>query len=104
MRKASSWMAETLSGSGALLWKSDTQGFDEVIVAATPLEIWRRIDVALIEVWRIAKPDFDRDAFRQRLEDFPHRQLCEAKGVTPDEILEYLSGDDGEFKELLMWR
>jgi len=104
MRKASSWMAETLSGSGALLWKSDTQGFDEVIVAATPLEIWRRIDVALIEVWRIAKPDFDRDAFRQRLEDFPHRQLGEAKGVTPDEILEYLSGDDWEFKELLMWR
>lgn len=105
MRDTRKWMETTLGGSDeALLWKSDTQGFDELIVAATPLEIWRRIDVALIEVWRIAKPDFDHEAFQQRLDDFPHRQLGDAVGVTSDEIIDYLSGDDWAFKDLLMWK
>jgi FkbM family methyltransferase len=104
LRKTSDWMEENLAADRCLLWKSDTQGFDEVIVAETPLAIWQRIDVALIEVWRIAKPEFDRQAFRFRLEAFPNRQLGDVAGVSVDAVLDYLSGDDWQFKELLLWK
>ena len=104
MRETSAWMEKTLGTEGPILWKSDTQGFDEVIVAATPLTIWLRIDVALIEIWRIAKPEFDREAFRRRIESFPHRQLGDAVGVSVDAVLDYLSGDDWQFKDLLLWK
>lgn len=104
VRDTRSWMAKAQDGSTPLLWKSDTQGFDELIVSATPIELWHRIDVALIEIWRIAKPNFDRDAFRLRLESFPNRQLDDKPDVSPDEILTYLSGNDYTHKDLLMWR
>ncbi|NOC85757.1 MULTISPECIES: FkbM family methyltransferase [unclassified Ruegeria] len=98
------WMAEHVSHKQALAWKSDTQGFDEVIITRTPMEIWERIDVALIEIWRIEKPDFDMDALRARFESFPNRQLGDEKDISVDEIIEYLSGSDWQFKDLLMWR
>lgn len=104
VRETTGWMTKSLQSSTALLWKSDTQGFDEVIVSATPMSIWQRIDVALIEIWRIAKPDFDHEAFRLRLDSFPNRQLDEQKGVSAQDVLDYLSGDDYQHKDLLMWR
>lgn len=104
VRESSAWMSSRLKADGALLWKSDTQGFDEVIVALTPFEIWQRIEVALIELWRIEKPAFDQDAFRLRIASFPNRQLGNERGVSTEHILEYLSGSDWKFQDLLLWR
>lgn len=103
VREAGGWMREQLQDAPALLWKSDTQGSDEVIAARTPLEIWNRVDVALLEMWRIAKPDYDRDAFRARLESFPNLQLGE-RNVTPGDVIDYLAADDWQFQNLLLWR
>ena len=33
------WMTKTLAGAGNIVWKSDTQGHDELIIARTPREI-----------------------------------------------------------------
>ncbi len=104
VRETSAWMHAMLKAEGALLWKSDTQGFDEVIVALTPFEIWQRIDVALIELWRIAKPEFDHDALRLRIGSFPNRQLGRERGISPEAILHYLSADDWKHEDLLLWR
>jgi FkbM family methyltransferase len=103
-RETGGWMTEQLSHAEAILWKSDTQGLDEVIASAVPIDIWDRIDVAILEMWRIMKPDYDRDAFARRLESFPHRQLGEVHGVSVSDVIEYLSGDDWAFKDLLLWR
>lgn len=78
----------------AILWKSDTQGTDEVISAQTPMEIWLRVYVALSEMWRITRPDYGREAFRARLESFPNRQLGDRPNVSVADVMEYLSGDD----------
>jgi FkbM family methyltransferase len=104
VRETRFWMTERLRDAAAILWKSDTQGSDEVIVSGTPMEIWERVDVALMEMWRIAKPDFDRDAFRERIESFPNRQLGSVGGVTASEILDYLRAEDWQFQNLLLWR
>jgi FkbM family methyltransferase len=103
VRDARVWMLDHLREADAILWKSDTQGSDEVVVARTPREIWDRVDVALLEMWRIAKPEYERDAFRERLEAFPNRALGGCQVSVP-EIIDYLAGDDWQFKDLLLWR
>jgi FkbM family methyltransferase len=97
------WMKEHLSATGAILWKSDTQGPDDMIVAQTPWDIWERIEVALIEIWRIVKPEYDREALFERIDLFPNRQLG-GHDVTASDVLEYLSGDDYMFQDLLLWK
>ncbi|WP_299083849.1 FkbM family methyltransferase [uncultured Ruegeria sp.] len=103
-RETAAWMQTHLGSTEAIVWKSDTQGFDELIISRTPMEIWERIDVALIEIWRIAKPDFDAEAFMQRLSVFPNRKLGTRTDVSVDAVMDYLTGDDWEFEELLLWR
>lgn len=103
-RNTSEWAIRNLGDAEAILWKSDTQGFDELIVSQIPLDIWKRVDVALLEMWRIDKPEYDRDAFRKRLAEFPYRQLGDDENVSIDQILAYLGGRDWAFKDLLMWR
>lgn len=104
MRDTRAWMLETVGTDGPLLWKSDTQGHDEAIIAATPIEIWQRIDVALIELWRIAKPPFDPAELRARLDCFPHRQIGDQMNASVDQIMEFLAADDLQSKDLLMWK
>jgi FkbM family methyltransferase len=98
------WMTQNLPGSGRIIWKSDTQGYDELILSETPWDIWSRVDIAMLEMWRIEKPEFDRDAFRERLESFPNRQLGGHGLVSAAEIVTYLSGNDWTYCDLFLWR
>ena len=103
------WMQALLpsiGGAERLIWKSDTQGHDELIVSRTPLEIWSRVDAAVIELWRIEKPPFDRAAFERRLDAFPHRAIGADGGgtATTGEVMDYLAGVDGAARELFLWR
>lgn len=98
------WMEATLSPEERLIWKSDTQGFDERIIASVPWGYWRRIDLAVVEVWRIAKPSFDWAAFAARIEDFPHRSLGIGNPVSTAAVLDYLQAEDGVHTDLYLWR
>jgi FkbM family methyltransferase len=104
VREAGQWLAETLGSADAIAWKSDTQGFDEGIIARTPMYIWEKVDVALVEMWRIEKPDYDREAFLERIESFPHRKLGDHYGITAGEVADFLAASDWHFLDLLMWR
>lgn len=100
------WMREGLKPGpqDRLLWKSDTQGYDELIISRTPMDIWRQVHCASIEVWRIRKPAFDWDAFAARVEDFPHKALGTGNPVTTADVLAYLDNDDWTFTDLYLWR
>lgn len=100
------WMREhiRLNVDDRLIWKSDTQGYDEVIISLTPLDIWNKVDMAIVELWRINKPDFDRAEFCLRLEAFPNKTLGIDNRCTSSDILEYLQGDDYAHTDLYLWR
>lgn len=87
-----------------IIWKSDTQGYDEAIVTRVPDALWERVDLAIIELWRIAKPEFDRDVLRRRLAAFPHRSIGLAGTASVDEVIAYLDGRDYGFSDLYLWR
>ena len=104
VRATAAWMTENVPAEGPIVWKSDTQGHDEVIVSLTPMSVWSRVEVALLEMWRIAKPDYDKFAFRDRLAYFPNRMLGNDEGVSVEAIMTYLDSDDWQFLNLVLWR
>jgi FkbM family methyltransferase len=89
---------------GRIIWKSDTQGYDEAIITRVPDALWDRVDVAIIELWRIAKPAFDREALRRRLAAFPNRAIGLAGQASVAEVMDYLDGRDYTFSDLYLWR
>jgi hypothetical protein len=57
-----------------ILYKSDTQGYDEALASLLPLEFWRsHVFAALFEVWRITKPA--APGFGRVLGQFKHHRL-----------------------------
>ncbi|MBC7799977.1 MAG: FkbM family methyltransferase, partial [Gemmatimonadaceae bacterium] len=103
IRAAGAWLTGALVEAGPLLWKSDTQGNDEIIVAATPWPVWRRVEFAMIELWRIRKDATVPRGFLDRVADMPHRRLG-GQAVSADTVAEYLSGDDWAHDDLFLWR
>lgn len=101
---AQRWFCDEVPANGAILWKSDTQGSDEMIVARTPWTVWNRVGCAVIELWRIAKPAFDAEAFRARIESFPHRAIGRNSAASTEDVMAYLAGTDWEHSDLYLWR
>ena len=103
VRDTADWMHQTVPTDGPLIWKSDTQGHDELIVAQTPWSVWDRVECAVIELWRIGKQPFDTAMFREKIAAFPHRTIA-GERVTAEEALDYASDTDGRFVDLFLWR
>ena len=100
------WMLEhvRLDADAHAIWKSDAQGHDELIISLTPIDVWNHVEVAIIELWRIRKPDFDRAAFIQRIDAFPNKSLGPGRPTTTTEILVFLNADDWRHTDLYLWR
>ena len=100
------WMRDNIqiAPGDKVIWKSDTQGYDELIISLAPIELWNRVNIAIIELWRIRKPDFDQEAFRLRIDAFPNKFLGIGNDCTTNDILEYLRGDDYAYTDLYLWR
>ncbi len=89
-----------------ILWKSDTQGFDELIVTILPDSFWSRVQAGIMEIWRISKPSVDYNRLASILDSFPIRCYSDTPGknVSTLEIIEYCQGNDYFYKDLLFSR
>ena len=98
------WLREN---DGMFIYKSDTQGYDEVIATSFDFDFWSRVKCGTLELTRLAgKEAFDVDKFVKIIESFPIRVL-ESKPtqpVTAAEVLKHLEGTDGNYDDLLFWR
>jgi FkbM family methyltransferase len=98
------WMEENASVSDTILWKSDTQGYDELIISEVPWPLWRRVDVAIAELFRIDKPNFSMSEFKAKIDDFPHRSVDRKTEVSSSFVIDYLQSNDMGYCDLYMWR
>jgi len=88
------------------VYKSDTQGYDEFIASIIPRSFWDRVDLVIMELWRIAKPKADQAAFRRLIESFPNRRLAEQGGqASVAVVMDFAFGTaTGKFDDLFLWR
>jgi len=85
-----------------LLWKSDTQGCDEALMAALPDTFWARVHAGLMELSRIDRPAVERERLGTVLAGFDVRRFTDApdRDVSVAEILEFVTGRDGRQRDL----
>lgn len=90
----------------AIFYKSDTQGFDELIATRLSMDFWNRVTCAAIELVRIKKPTYDIMKLREIIDQFSNCAFDDniGKKVSSAEVIEYLNSEDGAYKDLLMWR
>ena len=95
-----------LSYNKPVFYKSDTQGHDEIIATSLSEQFWHRVKVAVFELWRISGKTYDRNRFTSILDSFPYKvfQSKPTVNVGSSSVIEYLSGTDGAFDDLVLWR
>jgi len=89
-----------------VIWKSDTQGFDEVIATALPAAFWQRVQVGVLEISRIVRPEFSRQALAQLLQHFELRRFADRPdhNLTVEEIMAFAEGSDDTHADLFLAR
>ena len=100
---AGPWLEARAGRSEPLVWKSDTQGSDEILVDAAPWELWRRVHVAVVELWRIRKGQAIPSGFLDKVADMPNR-LIGGRPASPHDVAAYLAGEDWAHEDLYLWR
>ncbi len=88
-----------------LVYKSDTQGFDEAIFTFLGLEFWKKVECALIEIYRIP----DKQVEYERMEEII--QTCFTKiysvnrksFISFEELREYSQGEDGGYDDMFLF-
>jgi FkbM family methyltransferase len=91
-------------GATPIFYKSDTQGYDELIATLVPPQVWDHVFAAVFEIWHIAKPSFDLRLFRAILDRFSHLKFLQRdEMVTADQAMEFLIGTDETWDDLAAW-
>jgi FkbM family methyltransferase len=89
-----------------LIWKSDTQGFDELIMTSLEDSFWSRVECGVMEIWRIERPRFDRARLAAILSAYSIRRFGDdpLRDVSVREILEFSEGADYKHRDLFFAR
>ena len=90
----------------AILYKSDTQGFDETIACALDPDFWQRVKVGIFELWRLPGKRYDRERLARMLDAFPNKMLEKApqEHLSTGQVLQFLESADQAFDDLYVWR
>ena len=67
--ESAAWM----EGGRRIFYKSDTEGFDEVVASRIKREVWPHIFAGIIEILSVKKPSFDETTFRAFLDTVPNK-------------------------------
>ena len=95
-----------LSPGLPILYKSDTQGFDEIIATSLGDRVWQQVEGGSFELWRLADKQFDRERFARILDVFPNKRFEKNRQqpVSTAEVMEFLSHEDNVADDLLFWK
>lgn len=100
--ESKSWMSDS-----PIFYKSDTEGHDETIICSIPVDFWKGVYGGIIEVFRIEKPDWDKDVFKTFLSHFPNLVFLDnpRTRLSQDEVMNViLDKKDGFNKDLGFWK
>ena len=86
-----------------LAYKSDTQGLDEVIFTNLGSLIWKKIECALIEIYRIPEKEVEYESMNEIFKAHFSKiySINKSSYIDFSEYLTYSSGTDGTFDDIL---
>lgn len=101
-RESQRWLAR----SNLVFYKSDTQGFDELIATQLDMLFWESVVGGIMELWQIDKPAYDAAKLEEILDSFPNKVLLNdpARQLSTADILQYLRSRERGHFDLGFWR
>jgi FkbM family methyltransferase len=96
------WLAD----GKPIFYKSDTQGFDEVIATSLSPDFWDNVCGGIFELWRIPGKEYDVDKFMNIVDGFSNKVFDKKpnQNVSSAEVMDYLQATDHQFDDLLFWQ
>ncbi len=102
--------AAWVEGKQRVFYKSDTEGFDEIVASAIRPEAWSQVFAGMIEIWNIKKPPYDQALFASVLDRFPNKvflanadtRVSELRVSTTD-VINYINGGNRQHRDLAFW-
>ncbi|MEA9603805.1 FkbM family methyltransferase [Polynucleobacter sp. JS-JIR-II-c23] len=87
------------------IYKSDTQGYDELISTSISLDFWDCVCCAIFELWRIRDKNYSQDDFIKVLDKFKYKAFEKnpTKQVSANDVIQYLDSEDKRYDDLLLW-
>lgn len=106
VRSAKSTSEEWVSSGLPIFYKSDTQGHDETIATSVSSAIWPSVFAGIFELWQIDKPEFSLDVFGAIIDQFPNKKFLQEphRMVTTKEVMDFIGGRAGHYRDLGVWR
>lgn len=96
------WITES---DGLFIYKSDTEGFDEILMTAYDLDFWTSVKCGMMELYRVAKDEYDKDKFFKILDIFKNKVFANdpRRIVSSSEVASYVKGVDRGHADLFFW-
>lgn len=106
VRSAFSESRRWLAHSNLIFYKSDTQGFDELIATQFDMLFWETVAGGIMELWRIDKPAYDAAKLEEILDSFSNKVLLHIPSVylSTTDVLDFIRGSDRVHADLGFWR
>jgi FkbM family methyltransferase len=104
--QANSEKDKWLQTNEPIIYKSDTQGFDESIATSYDLAFWDHVRCGCMELWKIEGKKYDKDKFMHIMEKFTHKVFADkpTQPLTSSALAEYLNGADRHSEDVLFWK
>lgn len=99
-------LLQVIDPGHCIVYKSDTQGYDEIIATQIHDQFWQRVEVAILELSRINRPVFDLERFQEIVSGFPNRcTVSQSRNLSVDEVMGMVSATaDGGYDDLVLSR
>lgn len=97
------WMREW---DGEFIYKSDTQGHDELILTSIDPAFWDRVRCGVMELWQLKDKTVDAARLAAVLDRFPNKVMEKdpTRRVSTQEVIDFVSKDEGGSDDLFFWR
>lgn len=105
MKKTTDFVEEVLRGDSHYVIKSDLQGFDAIVLAKIPVDIWEKTEAAVIEVWAvdgIDQTDVERCLTLWKNFRFIGWSTDSKTSIQLGEIRDFWLGKSGESRNLFL--
>lgn len=93
---------------GPFIYKSDTQGFDQLIACSIPIWFWEKVSIAVFELWRLppsSSNSFKMESFEKIISQFSNLRFNRNFNVpvSVNDVVEFLSHSDHSHDDLIAW-
>ena len=93
---------------GPFIYKSDTQGFDQLIACSIPTWFWEKVSIAVFELWRLPLSNsnsYNTESFEKIISRFSNLRFKRNFDVpvSVKDVVKFLSYSDYKHDDLIAW-